>query len=456
MDTKKLRQKILDLAIHGRLVPQDPADEPASVLLDRIRQEKERLAKEGKIRPGKKPKATADKCHYPYELPEGWKWTTVGAMCDIRSAKRILQSDWKHTGIPFYRAREVVKLSDCGQVNNELFISEELYEEYKKKYGVPQTNDMLVSAVGTIGATYIVKPGDVFYYKDASVLCLSVFCNINVLYLQLLFKSSFLKRQMYSNSRGTTVDTITIEKASNYIIPLPPFAEQHRIVAEVERWFALIDEIEQNKTDLQTAIKQAKAKVLDLAIHGKLVSQNPEDEPAIELLRRINPHFVPCDNGHYRKLPKGWAKCLLEDVVEYEQPQAYIVSTTNYDDSYTTPVLTAGKSFVIGHTSETVGICKNIPVVIFDDFTTDSKYVDFPFKVKSSAMKILHTKGGMNIKYLALFMSITHLIGNTHKRYWISEYSKLSIPIPPLAEQERIVASVGRIYAELEAIAENL
>lgn len=107
------------------------------------------------------------------------------------------------------------------------------------------------------------------------------------------------------------------------------------------------------------------------------------------------------------------------------------MQTTDYSDLYNTPVLTAGKSFVIGYTNEQDGICDNIPVIIFDDFTTDSKYVDFPFKVKSSAMKILHVRDGVNIKYVAFFMSVTRLIGETHKRYWISEYSKVVIPLPP-------------------------
>ena len=130
-------------------------------------------------------------------------------------------------------------------------------------------------------------------------------------------------------------------------------------------------------------------------------------------------------NGHYPKLPKGWAICRLEDIVEYEQPTAYIVKSTAYSDDYSTPVLTAGKSFIIGYTDETEGIYNNLPCIIFDDFTTASRLVDFPFKVKSSAMKILQVNKGIDIKYVSQFMSITRLVGDTHKRYWISEYSKL-------------------------------
>lgn len=155
-------------------------------------------------------------------------------------------------------------------------------------------------------------------------------------------------------------------------------------------------------------------------------------------------------------MPKGWDICSLENIIEYEQPTAYIVSLTDYDVSYPTPVLTAGKSFIIGHTNEKNGIYTNLPCIIFDDFTTDSKLVDFPFKVKSSAMKILQVKEEISIEYVAMFMSITRLISDTHKRYWISEYSKINIPIPPKDEQCRIVETVHVMFAKLDKISENL
>ena len=250
---------------------------------------------------------------------------------------------------------------------------------------------------------------------------------------------------------------ISLTQSQNMRIPLPPLSEQNRIIAEIEYYFALISTIEQSQSDLQDIIKQTKSKILDLAIHGKLVPQDPNDEPASELLKRINPKAeITCDNGHYPQLPDGWCKCRLEDIVEYEQPQAYIVNSTDYDDRYLTPVLTAGKSFVIGYTNETEGIYQNTPCIIFDDFTTDSKLVDFPFKVKSSAMKILKVADDIEIEYVAMFMNITRLIGDTHKRYWISEYSKLCIPIPPKEEQKRIINAANAMFEKLDAIMESL
>ncbi|WP_241146889.1 restriction endonuclease subunit S [Muribaculum sp. An287] len=249
---------------------------------------------------------------------------------------------------------------------------------------------------------------------------------------------------------------ISLTQSQNMRIPLPPLNEVERIINEVVKYDLLIEAVEYETIELQALIISIKNKILDLAIHGKLVPQDSNDEPALNLLKRINPDFTPCDNGHYTQLPVGWCKCLLEDIVKYEQPQAYIVNSTDYNDSYLTPVLTAGKSFIIGYTNETEGIYQNTPCIIFDDFTTDSKLVDFPFKVKSSAMKILKVTDDIEIEYVAMFMSIKRLIGDTHKRYWISEYSKLCIPIPPKEEQKRIINIVKMAFKKLDAIMENL
>ena len=149
-------------------------------------------------------------------------------------------------------------------------------------------------------------------------------------------------------------------------------------------------------------------------------------------------------------MPKGWSIYRLGDVVKYEQPTAYIVQSTAYSDAYPIPVLTAGKLFIIGHTKETEGIYNRLPCIIFDDFTTDSRLVDFPFKVKSSAMKILQVHYGVEVEYVSLFMSITRLVGDTHKRYWISEYSKIKLLLPDIKMQEKIVKELDLINKILD------
>ena len=225
---KQTKSKILDLAIHGKLVPQDPNDEPAIKLLKRIN-------------PDFTP---CDNGHYTFDVPSGWITTNLGSIFNVVSAKRILKSDWKHSGVPFYRAREIAKLSIYGLVDNELYISEEHYNSLKEKFPVPKASDIMISAVGTIGKCYIVKESDKFYYKDASVLCLCNDYQINAKYIYHIMRSEYMLKQMYDNSKGTTVDTITIEKAKQYILPLPPLAEQQRIVAKIEETFSIFDGIQ--------------------------------------------------------------------------------------------------------------------------------------------------------------------------------------------------------------------
>lgn len=152
----------------------------------------------------------------------------------------------------------------------------------------------------------------------------------------------------------------------------------------------------------------------------------------------------------FSNLPKSWQIKTLGECLDYEQPTKYIVKSTKYDDSYKTPVLTAGKSFILGYTDELEGIFTQIPVIIFDDFTTDTKFVDFKFKVKSSAMKILHSKENADIKFIYYFMQTIRHRSDTHKRYWISEYAKLKIPLPPIETQKRIVARLESAFEKIE------
>ncbi|WP_195204668.1 restriction endonuclease subunit S [Phocaeicola plebeius] len=455
MDTKKLRQKILDLAIRGKLVPQDPNDEPASVLLERIKAEKERLIKEGKIKRSKKTTKTSDTPHYenvPFEIPENWVWTDIENICSkIGSGSTPRGSNYSSKGIPFFRSQNIY---NNGLVYEDIkFISEDIHQTMIGTEVLP--NDLLLNITGgSLGRCAIVPANFQRGNVSQHVCIMRPILIVSEYFHAFVLSSSFSKSIKITGSGREGLPKYNLERI---FFPLPPLTEQYRIVSEIEHWFALINQIEQDKLDLQEAIKQAKNKILNIAIHGKLVPQEPSDEPASELLKRINPKAeITCDNAHYTQLPKGWAICRLEQITDYEQPTDYIVESTDYDTSYSTPVLTAGKSFIIGYTNETTGIYSNLPCIIFDDFTTDSKLVNFPFKVKSSAMKILKVNQNVEIDYVAIFMSITRLIGDTHKRYWISEYSKLEIPIPPQKEQKRIVFAVHSIFAKLDMIMESL
>ena len=254
----RLKKSILQEAVQGKLVPQDPSDEPAEALLERIRAEKQRLIKEGKIKKDKHESVIfrRDNSHYeklagverciddelPFEIPENWCWCRLKSIVNVVSARRVHQSDWRSEGVPFYRAREIGKLADTGSVDNELFITEALYAEFSSS-GAPHPGDLMVTAVGTLGKTYIVEDGDRFYYKDASVICFENFGRINPAYLKLLMYSPYMEEQIKQNSAGTTVGTITIVKANEYLIPLPPLMEQQRIVDQTERLQIHIDKL---------------------------------------------------------------------------------------------------------------------------------------------------------------------------------------------------------------------
>ena len=387
----------------------------------------------------------------PFEVPESWVWTTIDELCDVvrgGSPRPAGDEKYYNGAIPFLKVADLTKDDGIYVYKAEYTIKE---AGLKKTILVNEGTLLLTNSGATLGVPKITTFPTTFNDGIAAFL----YMNREVqLYLYWFIKSK--TDSLRKIDQGAAQPNLNTDLIKSIPIPLPPLTEQFRIIKEIEHWFALIDQIEQDKADLQTIIKQTKSKILDLAIHGKLVPQAPNDEPAIELLKRINPDFTPCDNGHYTQLPNGWCECQLENIVKYEQPQAYIVKSTDYDDRYLIPVLTAGKSFIIGYTNETEGIYQNTPCIIFDDFTTDSKLVDFPFKVRSSAMKILRVADSIEIEYVAMFMNITRLIGDTHKRYWISEYSKLCIPIPPKEEQKRIANAVNVMFEKLNTIMESL
>ena len=394
-----------------------------------------------------------DKPHYPFELPKGWCWCKLE---DIASDLLYGTSEKSLSEglVPVLRMGNINRIGEIDW-NNLVYTSN---QADIAKYSLKQ-DDLLFNRTNSaewVGKTAIYKGNKNAIYAGYIIRIRTI--SVNADYINYVMNSSY-HRAWCDEVKTDAVNqsNINAQKLSQFYIPIPPYKEQERIVNSVQRWTTFIDNIEKEKSNLAFSVTETKSKILDLAIHGKLVPQDPTDEPASELLKRINPKAeFTCDNPHYRNLPEGWAVCRLEDIVEYEQPTAYIVSSTDYDDSYPIPVLTAGKSFLIGHTNDDEGIFSNLPCIIFDDFTTDSKLVNFPFKVKSSAMKILKVHKNVNIEYVASFMSITRLIGDTHKRYWISEYSKLEIPLPPYKEQVRIMNQIKLLFGRLDSITECL
>ena len=518
MDTKALRQKILDLAIRGKLVPQDPNDEPASALLERIRAEKQQMVKDGKLKPKDIKNDTVifkadDNLHYekfqdgtvkciedeiPFELPEGWEWARLKDLLNVCSSKRVLQSDWKNEGIPFYRAREIVKLSENDFIDNELFISEEHYLELKKNYGVPQSGDLMVSSVGTIGKVYIVKPEDLFYYKDASVLC---FENKNKLlvsqFAKILLESSFVQSQMRDNSKGTTVDTITISAATNYLCIVPPKNEQLRIVNAAQRALVKVIQIQSNKDVLQATITNAKSKILDLAIRGKLVPQDPNDEPASVPLERIRAEkeelikqgkikrdkkdsviFKGDDNSYYEKvgnklncideeipfkLPEGWAFIRLKTA--WELISGRDLSPSDYNDKNNgIPYITGASNFKNGHVS--LVRWTPVPQVITQkgDLLLTCKgtigeiaYNNFGKAHIARQIMAIRNNYSLNVDFLALCIEYSMTKIKQAAKGLIPGISRedilnLVIPIPPTKEQEKICDKLKVTFSAIKHI----
>lgn len=458
MDTKKLRQKILDLAIRGKLVPQDPNDEPASVLLERIRAEKEQLIKEGKIKRAKK-SAASDTSHYenvPYVIPVGWVWCRLEDIAYVAAGSTPSKESFVENGVPYIKMYNLRNQKIDFEFHPQ-YITEEVHNN-KLARSRTQPGDLLMNIVGPPLGKLAIIPESL---SEAN------FNQAAVLIRPLKYKPAITKYLFYYLSELSEINSISTKGSAGQVnisltqsqqmrIALPPLAELERITQKIESLFSKIDVVKTSTGNIYDLISKIKSSILEKALSGKLVSQDKTDEPAIRLLKSINPNYDSTDNRHYRNVPKGWAVCKFEDILEYEQPQQYIVNSTDYSDEYEIPVLTAGKSFIIGKTNEKSGVYKRLPVIIFDDFTTDSKYVDFPFKVKSSAIKILHAKGNVNPQYIAYLMSVTRLIGDTHKRYWISEYSKIPIMLPPVNEQEKIVSEIEKIYERLNKILAEL
>ncbi len=191
------------------------------------------------------------------DFPE-WEEKFLGELYSITSSKRVFQSEWTKSGVPFYRAREVVKLSETGNVDNELFISLAMYNDYKIKYGVPKPNDLLVTGVGTLGRLYVVKESDKFYFKDGNIIWFKSSNKVNSQFVKQLFQSPLIKKQIEDGASITTVGTYTIDSANKTKIPYPSLNEQEKIANFLT---AIDDKLAHTQAQL-TAAKQYKQGLL--------------------------------------------------------------------------------------------------------------------------------------------------------------------------------------------------
>ncbi len=432
MDTKALRQKILDLAIHGKLVPQDPNDEPASVLLERIKAEKERLIKEGKIKRSKKSAKSSDTPHYENVLPDGWCLTDIGELLINRDGERkpvssVIRSKQTSKIYDYYGAAGVIDKVDSYLFDERLLL---IGEDGANLLSRNKNNAFFAE-----GRYWVNNHAHVLDATDKNLLD----------FIAIVINS--MKLDDYIT--GSAQPKLSQDNLNKIPIVLPPLAEQQRIIAEIKKWFTLIDQIEQGKADLQTTIELTKSKILDLAIHGKLVPQDPNDEPAIELLKRINPDFTPCDNGHYTQLPEGWAICKMKQ----------ITSITNGKSQKNVETLNGiypiyGSGGVIGRANQYLCIAGstiigrkgtiNNPIFVEEHFWN----VDTAFGLKAN--------DAILDKYLYYFC-LSFDFSKLDKSTAMPSLTKTSIgnvliPIPPYKEQERIVAKIDMVLDTMNEI----
>ena len=472
MDTKKLRQKILDLAIHGKLVPQDPNDEPASVLLERIKAEKEHLVKEGKIKRSKKSAKTSDTPHYenvPFEVPSSWVWTTLSEVGTWQSGGTPSRSNKSYYGgnIPWLKTGD---LNDGLISNIPESITEEAVANSSAK--INPTGSVLIAMYGaTIGKLGILTFPATTNQACCACIEYEVVAQMYLFYFLLSQRTAFIEK-----GGGGAQPNISKEIIVNTYIPLPPLSEQHRIVAEIKKWFTLIDQIEQGKTDLQTTIKQTKSKILDLAIHGKLAPQDPNDEPAIELLKRINPDFTPCDNGHYPQLPDGWCYSTIKEVFIInprnkvdDDVEVGFVPMANITDGYNNTFKYEKKRWGKIKTGFTHFADGDIAVAKISPCLENRKSVvlkGLPNGIGAGTTELhVFRSQFMDIQYgLYFFKSdyfISQCVGSFNGVVGQQRVSKniienIIIAIPPINEQKRIVYTVCKIFAQLDTIMESL
>ena len=233
MTPQELKNSILQLAIQGKLVPQLPDEGTGEELYRKIQSEKQSLIKAGKIKK-EKPFPEISDDEKPFDIPESWVWARLGDIAFIQSSKRVFEKDYVSEGIPFFRSKEIGDLCRGEQIKTQLFITREHYERLKEEYGVPQKGDILITSVGTIGNTWLCD-GREFYYKDGNI---TQICSSKLFYskyVQLFINSPLFFSQAKATVAGTAYSALTIIKLKQMLLPLPPLAEQKRIVAKIDR-----------------------------------------------------------------------------------------------------------------------------------------------------------------------------------------------------------------------------
>ncbi len=487
MNTKQLRQKILDLAIRGQLVPQDGNDEPASVLLEKIRAEKQILIEQKKIKKDKKSSyITCDLSPYqkytehfadgsskditdeiPFDIPENWAWCRLGEI-GVSELGKTLNSN-KDTGelTPYLCSINI----HWTCINLEEVKKTRFTKEEQRKY-ILLKNDLLVCEGGDIGRCFIWDLPIPMYYQNA-LHRIRFYNEINPFFFKFAIEYYKNIHILDKYSKGVTIKHLTKTALHSICFPLPPLAEQKRIVEKMEKLLALVDDLETNKTDLQSYIKQAKSKVLEMAVRGELVPQNPEDEPASALLEHIkkeqksskskgkttehNTHYEEESSMINKKVPNGWEICFLRDISSNISSKPYQILQSEVKIRSDIPVVSQSSNYIEGYSDQKnkLFVVDNF-VIIFGDHTRNIKYIDFDFIVGADGVKIIKPYKYVTKYIYYLLVNVSEKIENRGYSRHFQFLEKYPLNFPPLEEQHRIVEKIEEIFSELEFIEENL
>lgn len=381
MDTKALRQKILDLAIRGKLVPQDPNDEPASVLLERIRAEKQQMAKDGKLKPKDIKNDTVifkgdDNLHYekfadgtvkciedeiPFEVPEGWEWSRLNSIVDVRDGTHDTPT-YVDKGIPLITSKNLVE----GGIDysNVKYISEKDAISINERSGV-NIGDILFAMIGTIGNPSMVTKDILISIKNVALFKFTFSKNLSNHFV--MYFLDYAQEDMKNKPSGGLQPFVSLNFLRTYLVPVPPVEEQQRIVSILADSINKIRNIDVLKNELTASVEKAKSKILDLAIRGKLVPQDPNDEPASVLLERIRAEkeelikqgkikrakkesviFKGDDNSYYQDLPEMWELVNFKDCATLISGRDLNKNEYNAE-SIGIPYITGASNFINGN-----------------------------------------------------------------------------------------------------------
>ena len=460
MNTKQIRQTILDLAIRGELVHQDPTDEPASVLLERIRAEKEQLIKDKKLKRDKKDNEPIDEV--PFELPEGWEWCRLGEIGEI------IGGGTPSTSIEEYWNGEISWITPADLSNH----SDKYIAQGKRnitQLGLENSSATLIPKGGILFSTrapigYVVI-ADKPLSTNQGFKSLYPFIDISKEFIYYFLLAEKEKIKLFAS--GTTFQELSASAFSKILIPLPPIAEQHRITQKVEQLLTIVDTIEQLQEQLKALVKQTRNQVLNYAIAGKLTHQDPNDEPAEELLKRIGKTTTTATDTPYEKLPEGWAWCRLGDItnismgqspkgetvmrnsngIEFHQGKIYF--TDKYIDK--SPFFTSEPTKI---TSNSVLLCVRAPV---GEVNLVNREVCI-----GRGLCAIEPLGNISIDFCFFWLILLKDYFNENSTG--STFSSISgeiirnafIPLPPLAEQHHIVQQIETFFASFDQIEKML